>query len=242
MGLRVVSCPGRLEELHHQAHRRVPGLRHRRLPPPLADPEVLPDVQWRPPGPGRRSWWPGQPDVAVTCNRGVPVHALALATSSSIPLRVPRPRFGQKKPPLRDFISSCRIAMVLCALGTLAAGPLASRSAAPRRPDRKPCADAVSLGLGQPGGGIHRPRAACRLSSRRRRRSSRSIRCVQTAEHSKHGPGQAVDIGELDAGYWQIVNGPRFGLCQIYADEPCLFQPAAAAAGLYPPLLASAAG
>jgi len=63
---------------------------------------------------------------------------------------------------------------------------------------------------------------------------------VQTPENSRHVTGQAVDIGGADAYYWLIANGARFGLCQIYANEPWHFE-LADAAGLCQPLLASAA-
>jgi len=65
---------------------------------------------------------------------------------------------------------------------------------------------------------------------------------VQTPEHSKHVLGQAVDIGDVDADYWLIANGARFGLCQIYANELWHFELATDALGNCPPLLASAAG
>lgn len=65
---------------------------------------------------------------------------------------------------------------------------------------------------------------------------------VQTPGHSKHVLGQAVDIGGVDADYWLIANGARFGLCQIYANELWHFELAVDAAGNCPPLLASAAG
>ena len=42
---------GRVEGLHHQPHRPVRGVRHRRLPPAVAHREGLPDVQARPAGP-----------------------------------------------------------------------------------------------------------------------------------------------------------------------------------------------
>lgn len=64
---------------------------------------------------------------------------------------------------------------------------------------------------------------------------------VQTPEHSRHVLGQAVDIGGVDADYWLIANGGRFGLCQIYANELWHFELAADAAGNCPPLRASAA-
>jgi LAS superfamily LD-carboxypeptidase LdcB len=64
---------------------------------------------------------------------------------------------------------------------------------------------------------------------------------VQTPDHSRHVLGQAVDIGGVGADQWLIVNGARFGLCQIYANEPWHFERATDAAGNCPPLLATAA-
>lgn len=65
---------------------------------------------------------------------------------------------------------------------------------------------------------------------------------VQTPEHSKHVRGQAVDIGGVEADYWLIANGARFGLCRIYANELWHFELAVDVMGNCPPLLASAAG
>ncbi len=65
---------------------------------------------------------------------------------------------------------------------------------------------------------------------------------VQTPEGSKHVKGQAVDIGGSAAEQWLIANGARFGLCQIYANEPWHFELAVDAFGNCPPLLATAAG
>lgn len=64
---------------------------------------------------------------------------------------------------------------------------------------------------------------------------------VQTPEHSKHVLGQAVDIGGVGADPWLIASGARFGLCQIYANEPWHFELATDALGNCPPLLATAA-
>lgn len=64
---------------------------------------------------------------------------------------------------------------------------------------------------------------------------------VQTPERSRHVLGQAVDMGGVGADQWLIANGARFGLCQIYANEPWHFELATDAAGNCPPLLASAA-
>ncbi len=65
---------------------------------------------------------------------------------------------------------------------------------------------------------------------------------VQTPEVSRHVLGHAVDIGGPEADQWLIVNGSRFGLCQIYANEPWHFELATDAVGNCPPLRATAAG
>ena len=44
-------------------------------------------------------------------------------------------------------------------------------------------------------------------------------RYVNTPERSTHVTGKAVDIGPTDAAYWLAQHGPRYGLCQIYANE-----------------------
>jgi LAS superfamily LD-carboxypeptidase LdcB len=64
---------------------------------------------------------------------------------------------------------------------------------------------------------------------------------VQTPEHSKHVLGQAVDIGGAGADPWLIANGARFGLCQVYANEPWHFELTSDGLGNCPPLLATAA-
>lgn len=63
---------------------------------------------------------------------------------------------------------------------------------------------------------------------------------VQTPERSKHVLGQAVDMGGVGADQWLAANGVRFGLCQIYANEPWHFELAADAGGICPPLLPNA--
>lgn len=68
-----------------------------------------------------------------------------------------------------------------------------------------------------------------------------ALQYVQPADRSRHVLGQAVDIGGYDADQWLIANGARFGLCQIYANEPWHFELATDPAGNCPPLLASAA-
>ncbi|MCW2735266.1 MAG: peptidase [Mycobacterium sp.] len=65
---------------------------------------------------------------------------------------------------------------------------------------------------------------------------------VQTPEMSKHVIGQAVDVGGVGADQWLIANGPRFGLCRIYANELWHFELATDVMGNCPPLLPNAAG
>ncbi|MCV7368644.1 peptidase M15 [Mycolicibacterium duvalii] len=62
---------------------------------------------------------------------------------------------------------------------------------------------------------------------------------VATPEVSKHVTGQAVDIGPVAASQWMLANGPRFGLCQIYANEIWHYELMPAGC---PPLLPNAAG
>jgi zinc D-Ala-D-Ala carboxypeptidase len=64
---------------------------------------------------------------------------------------------------------------------------------------------------------------------------------VETPANSKHVVGKAVDVGGAGADQWLITNGPRFGLCQIYANEIWHFELATDAAGACPPLLPNAA-
>lgn len=65
---------------------------------------------------------------------------------------------------------------------------------------------------------------------------------VQTPAASKHVIGEAVDVGGVGADQWLILNGARFGLCQIYANELWHFELATDTAGNCPPLLPNAAG
>jgi len=65
---------------------------------------------------------------------------------------------------------------------------------------------------------------------------------VQTPEQSRHVVGAAVDIGGPGADQWMIANGPRFGLCQIYANETWHFELTTDLFGACPALLPDAAG
>jgi hypothetical protein len=47
-----------------------------------------------------------------------------------------------------------------------------------------------------------------------------AARWVATPTTSAHVSGDAVDLGPLDAAAWLSKHGARYGLCQIYANEP----------------------
>ena len=47
-----------------------------------------------------------------------------------------------------------------------------------------------------------------------------AARWVTTADRSAHVRGQAVDIGPAEARAWLSEHGARYGLCQIYRNEP----------------------
>ncbi len=47
-----------------------------------------------------------------------------------------------------------------------------------------------------------------------------AARWVASPERSAHVSGDAVDIGPSDAMMWLTENGSRYGLCQVYRNEP----------------------
>lgn len=47
-----------------------------------------------------------------------------------------------------------------------------------------------------------------------------AARWVATPETSAHVSGDAVDVGPASTTSWMAENGARYGLCQIYANEP----------------------
>lgn len=65
---------------------------------------------------------------------------------------------------------------------------------------------------------------------------------VAPPEVSRHVTGRAVDVGPPAAAQWLIQHGPRFGLCQVYANEPWHFELTGDGFGGCPPLLPDAAG
>ncbi|WP_084130815.1 M15 family metallopeptidase [Actinocatenispora sera] len=69
--------------------------------------------------------------------------------------------------------------------------------------------------------------------------AAEAARWVATATTSAHVAGHAVDIGRFDATAWLARHGARYGLCQIYRNEPWHYElrPEAARHGrppLYP--------
>jgi zinc D-Ala-D-Ala carboxypeptidase len=60
-----------------------------------------------------------------------------------------------------------------------------------------------------------------------------AARWVATPDTSAHVSGDAVDIGPFDATAWLSEHGARYGLCQIYGNEPWHYElrPEAAAHG-----------
>jgi len=63
-----------------------------------------------------------------------------------------------------------------------------------------------------------------------------AARWVGTATTSAHVPGEAVDIGPFAATAWLSERGARYGLCQIYRNEPWHYElrPEAATGGCPP--------
>jgi LAS superfamily LD-carboxypeptidase LdcB len=51
-----------------------------------------------------------------------------------------------------------------------------------------------------------------------------AARWVATPTTSAHVSGDAVDIGSSDAAVWLSKHGARYGLCQIYRNEPWHFE------------------
>jgi hypothetical protein len=47
-----------------------------------------------------------------------------------------------------------------------------------------------------------------------------AVRWVATADTSPHVSGDAIDLGPSDATAWLSQHGARYGLCQIYRNEP----------------------
>ncbi len=50
--------------------------------------------------------------------------------------------------------------------------------------------------------------------------SDEAARWVASADTSAHVSGDAIDIGRFDAAAWLSDHGAKYGLCQIYGNEP----------------------
>jgi zinc D-Ala-D-Ala carboxypeptidase len=64
---------------------------------------------------------------------------------------------------------------------------------------------------------------------------------VATPDRSSHVTGRAVDIVPVDAQFWLIENGARYGICQTYANERWHFELATEPGGVCPAMKADAA-
>jgi D-alanyl-D-alanine carboxypeptidase len=51
-----------------------------------------------------------------------------------------------------------------------------------------------------------------------------AARWVATADTSRHVTGDAIDISHSDATAWLSKHGAKYGLCQIYGNEPWHFE------------------
>lgn len=64
---------------------------------------------------------------------------------------------------------------------------------------------------------------------------------VATPDRSSHVTGRAVDIAPVDAQFWLIEHGTRYGICQTYANERWHFELVIEPGGVCPPMKPDAA-
>ena len=64
---------------------------------------------------------------------------------------------------------------------------------------------------------------------------------VATPDRSSHVTGRAVDIAPVDAQFWLIEHGARYGICQTYANERWHFELVIESGGVCPPMKPDAA-
>ena len=64
--------------------------------------------------------------------------------------------------------------------------------------------------------------------------AAEAARWVLPPEHSTHVQGLAVDVGPVDGVAWLGEHGARWGLCQVYANEPWHFERATKNKGTCP--------
>lgn len=67
-----------------------------------------------------------------------------------------------------------------------------------------------------------------------------AARWVLPPEHSEHVRGRAVDVGPAEGAQWLADNGSRWGLCQVFANEPWHFERLTGKNGTCPELLPDA--
>ncbi|MBM7809458.1 M15 family metallopeptidase [Saccharothrix algeriensis] len=93
---------------------------------------------------------------------------------------------------------------------------------------RAAAADAAEDGVGfHVNSGWRSPRYQERLLRRavaEHGSAEEAARWVATADTSAHVAGNAVDIGRSDARAWLSEHGARYGLCQVYRNEPWHFE------------------
>ncbi|WP_324651044.1 M15 family metallopeptidase [Georgenia sp. H159] len=67
-----------------------------------------------------------------------------------------------------------------------------------------------------------------------------ATRWVLPPEQSAHVQGLAIDVGPHEARAWLAEHGARFGLCQVYENEPWHVEPLTDPGGTCPPLVRDA--
>ena len=72
--------------------------------------------------------------------------------------------------------------------------------------------------------------------------AAEASRWVASPDTSAHVSGRAVDVGPIDAQFWMMQHGARWGLCQIFANERWHYELATTPGGTCPPQRMDAAG
>jgi len=67
-------------------------------------------------------------------------------------------------------------------------------------------------------------------------------RLVAPVDASAHVQGLALDVGPYDGALWLRAEGWRFGLCQVYVNEPWHFEPTVDPGTTCPPLVPDVSG
>ncbi|MFL2001600.1 M15 family metallopeptidase [Microbacterium sp. A1-JK] len=64
---------------------------------------------------------------------------------------------------------------------------------------------------------------------------------VASPDRSTHVTGDGIDIGPIDAQFWLMTNGSRYGICQTYANERWHYELATDPGGVCPEMKSDAA-